>query len=95
MNIFDGAESLLPQLQLDRDIELGEAGIEVMLEGIRIRKVNGMGLGGIFGDIGEVETKGFTLATELDFSLMLQAELKSSLSDLLNRVKMRRVDRKV
>jgi hypothetical protein len=44
MDILDGTKSFLPQLQLDRCIELGEAGIEVMLEGIGVRKVNGVRL---------------------------------------------------
>lgn len=60
MDILDGTESLLPQFKLDRSIELGEAGIEVVLEGIGVGKVNCVRLGRIFGYIGEVETKGLT-----------------------------------
>ena len=57
MDILDGTKSLLPQFQLDGGVELGEAGIEVMLKGIRVGKINGMGLGGVFSNIGEVESK--------------------------------------
>lgn len=60
MDIFDGTKSFLPQLQLDRSVELGEAGIEVMLEGIGVGKVNRVGLGRIFGYVGEVEAKSLT-----------------------------------
>jgi len=60
MDILDGTKSLLPQLQLDRSIELGEAGIEVVLEGIGVGEVNRVGLGRIFGYVGEVETKCLT-----------------------------------
>ena len=57
MDILDGTKSLLPQLQLDRSIELGEAGIKVVLEGIGVGEVDRVGLGRIFGYVGEVETK--------------------------------------
>ena len=60
MDIFDGTKSLLPQFQLDGGIELGEAGIEVVLEGIGVGKVNGMGLRRVFGYVGEVEAKCLT-----------------------------------
>ena len=54
MDILDGTKSLLPQFQLDGSIELGEAGIEVVLEGIGVGKVNSVGLRRIFGYVGEV-----------------------------------------
>jgi hypothetical protein len=60
MDILDGTKSLLPQFQLDRSIELGEAGIEVVLEGIGVGKVDRVGLGCIFSHVGEVETKCLT-----------------------------------
>jgi hypothetical protein len=60
VDILDGTKSLLPQLELDRSVELGEAGIEVVLEGIGVGEVNRVGLGRIFGYVGEVETKSLT-----------------------------------
>jgi len=40
MDILDGTKRFLPQFQLDRSIELGKAGIKVVLEGIGIGKVD-------------------------------------------------------
>ena len=60
MDVLDGTKSLLPQFELDRSIKLGEAGIEMMLEGIGVGKVDRVGLGRIFGYVGEVETESLT-----------------------------------
>ena len=89
MDVLDGTKSLLPQFQLDRSIELGKAGIEMVLEGIGVGKVNRVGLGRIFGHIGEVEAKSLAQTAEFYFPLMLQTKLESLLGDLLNKERMR------
>ena len=79
MNILDGAEGLLPELKLDRCVELSEAGVEVVLKRFGIVEVDGVDLVGILGDVGEVEAEGLAQAAELDFSLVLQAETEGLL----------------
>ena len=83
VDILDGTERLLPELELHGCVELREAGIEMVLEGIGIRQVDGMGLVRVLGDVPEVQTKRFAQAAELHFTLVLQAELESLLGDLL------------
>ena len=83
MYVFHGTERLLPELELDGSVELGEAGIEMVLQSIGVGEVNGMGLVCVLGDIREVQAESLAKATELDLALMLQAELESLLGDLL------------
>lgn len=51
MYIFDGAEGFLPELELNGGVELGETGVEVVLEDFGILEINGMRLVGVFGDV--------------------------------------------
>ena len=44
-----------------------------------------MWLIGIFGNVSQVETKGFAEATEFNFALIFQAEFECLLGDLLRR----------
>jgi hypothetical protein len=55
----------------------------MMLQCLRIRQVNGVCLMSIFCDIGKVQSQSFTESSELDFSLVLQAEPESLLGNLL------------
>jgi len=55
VDIFHRTEGLLPEFELNGGVELCEASIEVMLEGIRILEVDCMWLMGIFCNVGEVE----------------------------------------
>lgn len=55
----------------------------MMLEGIRIREVNGMLLVRVFGDIGEMEAESLAKTTELDFTLMFETEFEGLLGNLL------------
>jgi len=70
VDILDGAEGFLPELELDTRVELGETGIEVVLEGIGVGEVDGVGLVGVFCDIREVETEGLAETSEFDFALV-------------------------
>ena len=83
MNVLDGTEGLLPELELDGGVELGEAGVEMVLEGVGVGEVNGVLLVGVLGDIGKMEAQGFAETTELDLALVLEAELERLLGDLL------------
>lgn len=85
VNILDGAESLLPELELHGGVKLGKAGIEMMLQCLGIGEVDRVGLVRVFGDVGEVKTEGFAETAELDFALVLQAESEGLLRDLLCR----------
>jgi hypothetical protein len=62
---------------------LGETGIQMLLEGIWIRKVDCVRLVGVFRDVGEVESEGFAESTELDLSFVFKAEFERLLGNLL------------
>lgn len=51
MDVLDGTEGLLPELELDRGVELCKARIEVVLENLRVGQVDGVGLVCILGDV--------------------------------------------
>lgn len=61
----------------------------MMLKSLRIGKVDSMLLVGVFCNIREVKSEGFAQTTELDFPLVLQAELEGLLGDLLQKTKIR------
>lgn len=83
VDVFDGTERFLPELELDRGIELCEAGVEVMLEDLRVGQVDGVSLVCILCDVGEVETESLAQTTELDLALVLETEAEGLLCDLL------------
>lgn len=82
--ILDRSERLLPELELNGSVQLREPGVKMTLERLRVLKVDGMRLVCVFGYIGKMESQSFAEATELDFSLVLQAELEGLLGDLLH-----------
>lgn len=55
----------------------------MVLEDFGILKVDGVGLVGVFRDIGEVETEGLAETAELNLALVLETELERLLGDLL------------
>lgn len=83
MDIFDGAEGFLPEFELDGGVELGETGVEMVLEDFGILKVDRVRLVRVFRDVGEVESEGLAQATEFDLALVLKTELERLLGDLL------------
>ena len=60
VDVFDGAEGLLPEFELDGSVELRKTRIEVVLEDLWVGEVDGMRLVCIFCDVGEVETERLT-----------------------------------
>lgn len=62
---------------------MGKSGVEMVLEDVRIREVDGVRLVGVFGDVREMQPQGFAQTAELNFALMLQAKLERLLCDLL------------
>ena len=85
VDILDGAEGFLPQLEFHGGVELSETCVEVMLKGVWIREIDGMLLVRIFGNVGEMEAEGLAEATEFDFALMFETEFERLLSDLLQK----------
>ena len=85
VDILDGAEGFLPQLEFHRGVELSETCVEVMLKGVWIREIDGMLLVRIFGNVGEMEAEGLAEATEFNFALMFETEFERLLSDLLQK----------
>jgi hypothetical protein len=83
MHILDGAEGLLPQLELNRGVELRETRVEVVLERIGVGEVDRVLLVRVLCDVGQVQTECFAETAELDFALVFEAEFECLLSDLL------------
>lgn len=83
VNVLNAAESLLPQLKLDSDIQLLEAGVEVTLQSVGIAKVDGMHLRRVFGGILDVITEKLAETTELGLAGVLLAELEGLQSSRL------------
>ena len=57
MDILDGAEHLLPELELDGAVKLGESRIEIVLQSVGIGEVDRVCLVRVLGDISEVKTR--------------------------------------
>ena len=83
MDVLNGTESFLPELEFNGGVALGEAGVEMVLEGVGVGEVDGMLLVRVLGDIGEVKAEGFAETTEFDLALVLETELERLLGDLL------------
>ena len=66
MDVFDRAERFLPELKVDEGIELGEAGVEMVLEGIGIGQVDRMWLVGVLGYTGKVQAESLLETAKLD-----------------------------
>ena len=74
MNIFNAAECFLPELELDSDVELLEAGIEMSLQSVRVAEVDSMHLLLILGGIGNMVPQKLTEPSEFCFPYILLAE---------------------
>jgi hypothetical protein len=83
VNIFHRAEGLLPEFELHGGVELRKASVKVVLKCIRILEVNGVGLVGIFCNIGEVKTQCLAKSSKLNLTLMLETKLERLLCNLL------------
>jgi hypothetical protein len=81
VNVLGGAETLLPQLELDGRVELLEASVEVALERVGVVEVDRVGLVGVLLGGGEVGTEGLAEAAELGLALVLEAELERLVAD--------------
>jgi len=85
VDVLDGPEGLLPQVELGCSIKLGKAGVEMALEGVRVCEIDRMRLMCVFCDVGKMETESFAQTAEFDFTDVLEAELECLKSDLLQR----------
>lgn len=77
MDVLDAAEGLLPEFELNSDIQLLEASVEVTLKSLRVREVDGMHLRGELSSILQVIAKKFAKSSELGLAGVLGAELES------------------
>ena len=84
MEILEGTERILPEIEIQGRVELREEGIKMVVEGIGIGEVDGMRLVSVLCDVGEVETEGLAKTAEFHLALVLQAELECLLGDLLH-----------
>lgn len=76
VDILNAAESLLPQLQLNGNVQLLEASVEVALQGVGVAQVDGVHLGRVLGGILDVVAQELTQAAELSLAGVLLAELE-------------------
>lgn len=83
MDVLDGSEGFLPELEIDGRVELLESSLEVSSEDVGIREVDGVGLVGVLVDGGEVLSDDFAESSELGLSSVEDAELEGLVDDLL------------
>ena len=83
LDVLDGSERLLPELELDGRVELLEPGLEVSGEHVRVGEVDGVGLVGVLVDGGEVLSDDLAQSSELGLSGVLDAELERLVDDRL------------
>lgn len=90
VNILDGSESLLPQLELDGIIQLNESQVEVSREGVDVGKVDGKGLVRVLLSVLQFLSDLFTQSSELALSVVDLAKVESLQGDVLRGVSLRR-----
>lgn len=76
VDILDTSESLLPEFQLDGNIELLETSLQVALEGIGVTQVDGVHLRRVLGRRLDVVSEKLTESSELGLSGVLEAEIE-------------------
>jgi len=77
MDILNTAESLLPELELNSDVELLESRLQVTLESIGVIEVNSVHLSRILGSGLNMVAEKLAEAAELGLSGVLEAEVES------------------
>lgn len=83
VDVLDTSESLLPKLQLDCNVELLEASVQVALQSVGVGEVDGVHLGGEFGSILQVVSQKLAETAELGLAGILGAELEGLVSGRL------------
>lgn len=76
VGVLDTLEGLLPQLKLDGDVELLEAGVQVSLQGVGVAQVDGVHLGLVLGGILEMVAEQLAQSSELGLSGVAKTELE-------------------
>src|SRR5690606_32661560 len=69
-------EGLLPELQLDRHVQLLEPRLQMALEGVRVAQVDGVHLGRVLGGRLDMVAEKLAEAAELGLAGMLLAEVE-------------------
>ena len=83
MDILDTAESLLPELELNSDIQLLKSSLQMTLECIWVAEIDGVHLCGVLGRSLNVVSEEFTKSSELSLSSVLLTELEGLSSSAL------------
>ena len=76
MDILDAAECLLPQLELDSNVELLETSLEVALQSIGLAQIDGMHLRRVLGSSLDMVAEKLAESSELGLASVLQAKVK-------------------
>jgi hypothetical protein len=83
VDILNAAESLLPELQLNGDIQLLETSVEMALQSVGVTQVDSVHLRGVLGGILNVIAEQLTETAELGLTGVLLAELEGLQSSRL------------
>lgn len=76
MGVLNGLEGLLPQLKLDSNVELLEAGVQMALKSIGVAEVDGVHLGRVLGGILEMVTEQLAQSAEFGLAGVTETELE-------------------
>jgi hypothetical protein len=76
VNVLDALERLLPQFELDGNVELHETSVEVALKSVRVTQIDGVNLLRILGSILQVISQKLTETTEFSLASILLTELE-------------------
>lgn len=77
VDVLNTAESLLPQLQLDGNIQLLKASLKVALQGIGLAQVDGVHLRRVLGSGLHMVTEELAESSELSLACIFEAEIES------------------
>lgn len=83
VDVLNTSESLLPELELDSDVKLLEAGLKMSLKSIRVAQVDGVHLRRVLGGGLDMVAEQLTETAELGLASVLEAEVESLSSGAL------------
>lgn len=76
VGVLNGLEGLLPQLELDSNIELLETGVEMALKSVGVAEVDSVHLGRVLGGILEMVTEQLAQSAEFGLAGVTETELE-------------------
>lgn len=83
MGVLNGLEGLLPQLELNSNVELLETGVEMALKSVGVAEVDSVHLGRVLGGILEMVTEQLAQSAEFGLAGVTKTELEGLEGDSL------------